>query len=248
MPDCNDYTLISLQELVYDEALFADYRAFIREIEDIYALQERIMTSNDAYPDDFVFEVEVMNAEVMYWRSVESSQEQLQDFFDWMKSMHGFGSHYESDTDETYKFYACAMIDKSSGTVVGRCNLHTELDKGQWTGMGFDCIRPSYRGQGLGHVIMAHRLDLARQVEVDKVKLNVSEENIASLKRVERLEDAGLMFDFNVSARGRYIAWIKPTLNLEDVYAILTECPSEKTQEASSNTADSITASAELGL
>jgi predicted acetyltransferase len=164
-----------------------------------------------------------------------------------MKYSNGFGSRYERDTDETYKFYACAMIDRSTGTIVGRCNLLTGLDKGQWTGMGFDCIRPSYRGQGLGHIIMAHRLDLARQVGLDKVKLNVSEENIASLKRVERLEDAGLMFDFNVSARGRYIAWIKPTLGLEDVYAILTARSSEKPQEAASNTADIIAASAELG-
>lgn len=225
----NDYKLISLSALVHDEAQFKAYRAFINAVLEIYERDRERIASPD-FNRNMRFEESVLKQEVDFWCKYGAFK-QPESFLKWMNSRHGFGSRYESGTDETYFYSADMLMDCRNGDLVGRSNLLAGLDKGTWTGMGGDCIHPDYRGWGLGHVIMAHRLNQARERGVECMKLNVAEGNVPSLRRLERLDDAGLMMDHKY-VHGRVIAWIEPKLTLDQAYAVLTNRGNETPHNA----------------
>lgn len=214
----NDFKLVSLSAIVHDEAQFRDYRLFINDVQRGYDADTARMLS-DTFDRAVTFEERVLEKEVGFWRKYGDFK-QPETFVTWMDSPHGYGSRYESDTRETYFYSADMLMDCKTGTFVGRSNLFAGIDKGIWTGMGGDCIHPDYRGRGLGRMIMAHRLDQARRLGIEHMKLNVGEGNIPSMRRFERLESAGLLSNYKF-VRGRVIAWIEPKLTLDQAYHVL---------------------------
>lgn len=221
----NDFKLVSLSALVHDEAQFKAYRAFINRVGEVYDADTAKIMRND-FNDAVILEHRVMEKEVAFWRDY-GALVQPADFLKWADSKHGFGSRYESDTSETYYYSADMLVNNNTGALVGRSTLFAGIDGGIWTGMGYDCIHPDHRGQGLGRIILAHRLDQARHMGIDKMKLNVRESNLSSLRRLEKLDAAGLLSNHR-HVHGHIIAWIEPKLTLAQAYGILSGRPKDQ--------------------
>ncbi|MFP4313339.1 MAG: GNAT family N-acetyltransferase [Alphaproteobacteria bacterium] len=225
----NDFKLVPLEALVHDEALFNNYLEMLKSVHEIYQVEDLNVQGEIDLGDDYQWEEQVLFKESAFWFS--HGKPDVEGFIRWVNSKDGYWSRYESDTPDTFKLFSDVLIDNNSEDVLGRSQLFCGLDQGRWVAMGFDCIHPDHRGQGLGRVILAHRLNRARQAGMDEIKLNAKTQNLGSIKRMDKLEQAGLSLRHKFAGHSswrREIAWYSLPENLEQAYDILTGQSSEK--------------------
>ena len=224
MLNVNDFKLVLLSELVHDEALLKSYLGFIEAIDEVYAIEDLEFSGEIDLGADYMFEGRLLDKECLFWRG-GNKEKTPQNFLRWVNSVEGYWSRYEDDTPDTFKLCADVLISVANRNVLGRSNLFAGLQGGKWLGSGFDCIHPDFRDLGLGRVILAHRLNQAREIGVDEMKLNVNCLNMGSAKRLEKLEAAGLSLRTRFSGRAKHkrqITWITLPNTLEAAYKILT--------------------------
>lgn len=220
MHDVNDFKLVSLAALVHDEALFRSYKDFIVALSEINAIERLNVSGEIDLGDDYVWEDTVLEDEVNFWEK-DYYVKTPENFLVWASSRAGYGSRDERDTDATYIMSADILVKKGENVVLGRSVLQAGLDRGVWCGTGRDCIHPDYRGQGLGRVIYALRLNQAREMGVEEMRVNVKDNNQGSVRRIEKFRELGLLYNYKFT-RDRTIAWLKPVFTAESAYAILT--------------------------
>ncbi len=217
MLDVNDYKLVPLDALVHDEALFQSYKDFIEAVGQIYAIEDLFVCGEIDLGDDYGWEHHVLDSEVRFWNSKHYSKT-AENFLRWTHFDMGYWP--ERETKDVYALNMHVLVKAGTRTVLGRSQLYSGLDRGVWTGMGFDCIHPDYREEGLGRVILAHRLNLAREIGIEEFRTNVKKENAASLRRVDKFNALGLTYNHKY-LRDNNIAWVKPTFTLDEAYEIL---------------------------
>lgn len=224
MLNVNDFKLVPLEALVHDEALFKSYLEFITAVGEIYDIEHENMLGEIDLGDDYIWEDQVLFKEVGFWLESQT-QPTITQFLDWVSTRNGYWSPYESDTPETFKLFSDLLVRNSDGAVLGRAQQYSGLDKGKWISMGFDCIHPDHRREGLGRVIMAHRLNRAKENGIDEIKLNSKTCNMGSMRRMQKLEEAGLSLREKFAGRSsweRKIVWFSLPENLDQAYEILT--------------------------
>lgn len=217
MLDVNDFKLVSLEALVHDEELFRSYLEFIEAIGGIYDIEHAFMLGEIDLGDDYVWEDQVMDKEVKFWKGNQFTKT-AENFLKWTRSEWGYWPEHE--TEDVYALNASVLVENGSSLVLGRANLYSGLDRDRWTGMGFDCIHPDYRGEGLGRVIFAHRLNQAREKGVEEMYIKIKNDNQASRRRFQKFERRGCAYNYKF-LRDKTLAWIKPEFTLEEAYNIL---------------------------
>ena len=234
MLNVNDYKLVSLDALVHDEALFESYSDFVEAVAEIYEIESLSAQGEIVLGEGYVGEDPVLLQETRFWNK-QATRPSAENFLLWSESKAGYWS-MGGDPNSTYQVQTNILIKQDEPRVLGRSNLYAELKDGVRTGMGFDCIHPDLRGQGLGRVILAHRIAQAAECGVDKMKLNIAQDNTASLRRLWKLKAGGLVKNVELEnpraeiTQDREIAWINPQISLDRVYDALT-APLERVPE-----------------
>lgn len=234
MLNVNEYKLIPLSELVHDEALFESYCDFVETVAEIYEIENLGMQGEIVLGEGYVCEDTVLQQETRFWNK-QAMRPSAEGFLLWSKSKAGYWSMCD-DPNSTYKVETNILIKHGEPKVLGRSNLYSDLKGGVRIGMGFDCVHPDLRGQGLGRVILAHRIAQAAECGVNKMKLNIAQDNMASLRRLWKLNAGGLVQNVELEnpraeiTRDREVAWINPQTNLDRIYDVLTT-PLQRTPE-----------------
>lgn len=215
MLDVNDFKLVPLEALVYDEVLLDSYREMIASLSPIYELDYLISERKVEWPKGHVIEYPLMRREVTFWKSYGMKPE-AEEFMLWAQSPAGYARWANTPQQDMVQ---SILTDKDMKTVYGRSGLFVRERDGQRQGSGFDLIAPAYRGQGLSRVLMAHRFEEAKRLGVEAFELNVAEDNHRSMARLDKLVNKlhGLRYPID----GYVLYVVSPIYSKEHIYDIL---------------------------
>lgn len=186
MYDVNDFKLVPLHSLVHDEALLDSYKDFVASMKDHY----EDIDHGDIGEDVDSFEDRLMEDLCAFYTDQRSGQDLVEEMLYTLPN--GSGVH--------------VLVSKNHNVVLGQTLNVVNNEAGVNVASGFDLIAPRYRGEGLGKIIMAHRLALLSDGGAEFYDVSIREDNISSLKRLNRLRNAFLVVseeakDGNVHAR-----------------------------------------------
>jgi predicted acetyltransferase len=218
MLDIKNFKLVALSDLVHHEALLQQYWALVMAAHNTYQLEDQFVKGDIDLGDDYVFEEDVMKCDTPLLRTHCHSNSLEQFLQDCQRK-----DDYQRVNDPDYLCLRSVLVPQDGSAVLGRAELWSSIERssGVRTAAGFDYIHPDFRGQGLGHVIFAHRLNQARECGVQEIRIFIKDNNIPSMRRFQKFEARGCVYDHKF-VRNKTIGWIKPVYNLEQAYGILT--------------------------
>ncbi|MCD8496751.1 MAG: GNAT family N-acetyltransferase [Alphaproteobacteria bacterium] len=171
-----DYKLIPLDEVAADPALKASYMEMLTQLYQEY---------KDA-PQRGRF---VLNDITEVFHTPDSIENNFGCYCDFMNYRGKRSGTYHSAID-------CVLVNKRKNCIVGEAGIFIRPYEDQWGCSGYDVIHPEHRGQGLGKLIMALRMDYAARVfDARTMHFWVSGANERSVNRIEVFRKAGMAKD-----------------------------------------------------
>ncbi len=217
MPNVHDFQLIPLRELMHYPDMYESYKELITQVRQIYTHDQKILLGETPRERSHIYEEPVLAKEAKFFAAKGDALNPAE-FVNWANSPSGYCRKL---SDKSFEMHHAVLTDADRQNVYGRSALYVRDEHGERSGSGFDLIHPTYRRQGLGHVILAHRFAQAKECGADMLKLNIDEDNKGSVARMNKLIRGGI-YGFKSSEMDRLIYRAKVDFSLDRVYQILT--------------------------